>query len=153
MRLAVSLLTCVVVSALTPAFADPPPIEASANATSPASSAPATVKPAASAAATPVPAAEPAAEHPAASAAQSAPITASVDVEAAQMDQLEKHFVSEGYKVELHNGDKYYCRHEEKLGSRLGRQKQCATAQQLMFTEKDARRQLEHAQRNQTSTP
>jgi hypothetical protein len=69
------------------------------------------------------------------------------------MDQVEKHFLSEGYKVEMHNGEKYFCRHEEQLGSRLGGQKQCTTAQQLMFTEKDARRQLEHAQRNQTSSP
>src|SRR5215469_6494731 len=142
MRLAVSLLSCVAVGVLTPALADPAPNEASANATTPASPAPATPKPAAPAAATPAPAAAPAAEHPAASAAQSSPISPGVDVEAAQMDQLEKHFLSEGYKIEMHNGEKYFCRRQEQLGSRLGsQQKQCATAQQLMFTEKDSQRQ------------
>ena len=135
------------ISVLTPALADPPN-EPPANTTTPASPAPA-----APAAAAPAPAAAPAAEHPAASAAQSAPISPGVEVVAAQMDQLEKHLLAEGYKIELYNGEKYFCRRQEELGSRLGGQKRCSPAQQLMFTEKDARRQLEHAQRNQTSTP
>jgi len=69
------------------------------------------------------------------------------------MDQLEKHFLSEGYKIEMHNGEKYFCRREEQLGSRLGGSKQCSTAQQLTWTEDDARRAAEHGQRNQASTP
>src|SRR5215469_9089711 len=142
MRLAVSVLTCVAISVLTPALADPAPNEPSANTTAPASPAPA--KPAAA------PAAAPAAEHPAASTAQTAPITPGVDVEAAQMDQMEKHFLSEGYKIEMHNGEKYFCRREDQLGSRLGGQKQCSTAQKLMFTERDSQRQTEHAQHNQS---
>jgi len=154
-RLVIGLLAICV---LTPALADPPN-ESSANTTTPASPAPATPKPASPAAvaaapaAPAAPAAAPAAEHPTASAAQSAPITPGVEVEAAQLDQLEKHFLAEGYKIEIYNGEKYFCRRQEELGSRLGGQKRCLPAQQLMFTEKDARRQLEHAQRNQTSTP
>ena len=153
MRLAVSLLTCVAVSVLTPVVADPAPNEASANATSPASPASRTPEPAVPAAPTPSPAAAPAAEHPAASATSAVADTPSVEIDAPAMERLEKHFLAEGYKIEIHNGEEYFCRYQEQLGSRLGGQKQCAAAQQLMFIEKDARRQLEHAQRNQTSTP
>src|SRR6516164_11504940 len=142
MRLAVCLLTCIAASAMTAAFADP---EASAPSATPATPASATAAaPAAAAAAT----AAPAAAHPASSATPAAADKPSVEIDAPTMDQLEKHFLSEGYKVEMHNGEKYFCRREEQLGSRLGGQKQCATAQQLAFTEKDSRRQAEKAQHN-----
>jgi hypothetical protein len=134
---------------MTPALADP---EANAASATPAASA-APAAPAAAPAATPASAAAPAAAHPAASAAPAASEHAAVEVDAAQMDQLEKHFISEGYKVEMHNGEKLFCRREEQMGTRLGAQKQCSTAQQLMFTERDSRRQAEHAQHNQTSSP
>jgi hypothetical protein len=138
MRLAVSVLTCFALSATTAALADPATTEPSATpAAAPATPAPAT-------------AAAPAAAHPAAPAAAD---HASVEISAAQMDQLEKHFLSEGYKIEMRNGEKYFCRREEQLGSRLGGQKQCSTAQQLDFQEKDAQRAAEHARSNQASSP
>jgi hypothetical protein len=55
-----------------------------------------------------------------------------------EYDAVEKHFLSEGYKLEMHNGEKMFCRREEQLGSRLGGQKVCSTAQQLQETERQA---------------
>lgn len=133
MRLAVSLLTCVAVSVLTPALADPP---ASATPAAPATASPAP----AAASATP-------------SASQAAAVKPSVDVEAAKMDQAEKHFLAEGYKIEMHNGEKYFCRREEQLGSRLGGEKHCSTAQQLLYTEEDSQRQASDAVRQQATGP
>jgi hypothetical protein len=50
----------------------------------------------------------------------------------------EKHFLAEGYKMEMRHGEKYFCRNEELLGTRLGREKVCSTAQQLKATEQQA---------------
>ena len=137
MRLAVSLLTCVAVSVLTPALADPP----------------ASATPAAPATATPAPAAASATPAATPSASQAAAVKPSVDVEAAKMDQAEKHFLAEGYKIEMHNGEKYFCRREEQLGSRLGGEKHCSTAQQLLYTEEDSQRQASDAVRQQATGP
>lgn len=138
MRLAVSLLTCITVSVLTPALADPP----------------ASAKPAAAAATTPAPATAPAASPSSTpSASQPDAVKSSVDVEAAKMDQAEKHFLAEGYKIEMHNGEKYFCRREEQLGSRLGGEKHCSTGQQLLYTEEDSQRQAREALHQQASTP
>jgi hypothetical protein len=158
MRLVVSVLACVGVSGISIALADPPTDAASANppAAAPAATPPAAAAPAAPAAAAPAKPADPAAAaKPAASSTAPAATehAAPVVVSAPQMDQEEKHFVSEGYKVEMRNGEKVYCRREEVLGSHLGGQKQCASGQQLMFIEKDSARQAEHAQHNQTSSP
>lgn len=137
MRLAVSLLTCITVSVLTPALADPP----------------ASAKPAAPAAATPAAAAAAATPGSTPSASDPAAVKPSVDVEAAKMEQAEKHFLAEGYKIEMHSGEKYFCRREEQLGSRLGGEKHCSTAQQLLFTEEDSQRQARDAVRQQATGP
>ena len=153
MRLVVSVLACVGVSGISLALADPPTDAAS---TAPAAAAPTATAPAtAPTAATPATPSGPAAEaRPAEpSAAPTAAEKSSVEISATQIDQLEKHFLSEGYKIEMRNGDKYFCRREEQMGSRLGGQKQCSTAQQLQFVEKDSQRQMEHAQHNLTSSP
>jgi hypothetical protein len=126
MRLVVSVLACVGVGGMSLALADPP--------ANPAPATPATAQPAASA---PVPAAK----------AQ----TPTVDVDAQKDDQLEKHFLAEGYKLEMHNGQKYFCRREEELGSRLGAQKQCATAQQLKSNEDESRAAVERGRMQQTN--
>ena len=123
MRLTVSLLTCIAVSVLAPALADPP-----ASAT---------------------PAASPAAPPAVASAAK----PAAVNVEAAKMDELEKHFLAEGYKVEMHNNEKYFCRREETLGTRLGGAKTCSTAEQLQATEREAQAAIQRGQSQQNSPP
>jgi hypothetical protein len=74
----------------------------------------------------------------------------SVDVEA-ERDQLEKHFLAEGYKVEMHHGEKYFCRREETLGTRLGAEKVCGTAQQLQANEREARAAYQRGQAQQNN--
>jgi len=108
MRIAVGLLACLGAAALTSALADP------STETAPA----ATAAPASPAAATPAPAAD--------SAAATQVITAK-----AELDRDTAHFVAEGYKPEMRNGTKVWCRREGELGSRLGGQKVCGTPQEL----------------------
>jgi hypothetical protein len=43
----------------------------------------------------------------------------------------EQLLVSKGYKLEIRNGQKIFCRREEVLGSRLGEKKVCGTASQF----------------------
>ncbi len=72
----------------------------------------------------------------------------------AEDTQLDHHLRSEGYKVEMHNGQKVYCRKEDILGSRLGAgTKTCSTGEQLKITEAQAHEAAERAQRQQTSGP
>jgi hypothetical protein len=71
----------------------------------------------------------------------------------ADADMQEKHFLAEGYKVEMRHGEKYFCRREDVLGSRLGGQKNCSTAQQLAQNEAEAKRITENAQHQQTHGP
>lgn len=68
-----------------------------------------------------------------------------------EYDALEKHFLAEGYKLEMHNGEKMLCRREEELGSRLGGRKVCSTAQQLMVTERDAQRSVDRSMMQQNN--
>ena len=139
MRLVSGVLACIGVGAISMALADPS-ADAPAAATPssrPAASAPATpAAPAAAAAATPAPAATTAA-------AATAP-AASPD------EQLERHFLSEGYKVQMRGGQKQYCRKEAQLGSRLGSEVNCSSLQQLKATEDQTQSALQHQQHSYT---
>jgi hypothetical protein len=134
MRLRAGLLTLIGISAVSSALADPP---APAPATAPASAA---AGPAA-AATSPTPAAPVAAP------------TAAVITAPADDDLLDRHLRSEGYKVEMRNGQKMYCRKEDVLGSRLGAAKTCSTAEQLKINEAQAHDLIERTQRQQVSGP
>jgi len=43
----------------------------------------------------------------------------------------EKDLINRGYKLEVHNGEKYFCRREQQLESRLPGPKTCDSAQQI----------------------
>jgi hypothetical protein len=118
--------------AVTLALADPAaPAAASPSVSTPPATAvaPATAAPASSA---------PAA---AASATQAKPAT----------DADEKRLIAEGYKPEMRNGEKVYCRREETLGTRLGSDKHCATAAQLKSTEQASKAWTDGVQRSQVN--
>jgi hypothetical protein len=66
-------------------------------------------------------------------------------------DILEKHFLAEGYKEEMHNGEKVLCRREESTGSRLGAKRVCSTAQQLQVTEEEAKAAYQRGTTQQTN--
>ena len=125
MRLVVCALGCVGIGALSLALADPPAAPAPAQAAAAASAA--------------TPAQD--AKAPTGVVVQSTPET----------DALDKHFLAEGYKIEMHNGEKYFCRREEQLGSRLGGQKVCGTAQQLAATEREAKAAYQRGQSQQNN--
>ena len=49
----------------------------------------------------------------------------------AELTHDEQLLVSRGYKLEVRNGDRVFCRREQVLGSRLGDKKVCGTASQF----------------------
>ena len=129
MRIAVGLLACLGAGALTTALADP------STETAPA----ATAAPAAPAAATPAPAAN------AATATQV--ITAK-----AELDRDTAHFVAEGYKPEMRNGEQIFCKKENVLGSRVTAQKRCGTLEQLKLSEQADKANVSDMERRQVGT-
>ncbi len=146
MRSVLALLACVAGGGLSVALADPPAAPAS---TSEAAT-PATPATPGNPAAAPVAATSAGGGvTPAAPGAQPA---SSVTITAEQA-AMEKHFLAEGYKVEMRNGQKYYCRREETLGTRLGSQKFCSTEEQLKATEAQAKALVGTSQRQQASGP
>ena len=140
MRSSIGLLMFIGFGAVSVVFADPPASQTAATATAaPTAQAAAPTQPAASS--TPATGATPAA--PKAAAAEASASTGE--------DERERHFLSEGYRLEMRNGDKVFCRREEVLGSRLGAQKVCSSAQQLTETERQARAAVTHSNMGQTS--
>jgi hypothetical protein len=134
LAVAAGVMACLVGISL--AAADPPSDTQTSTPTPSSAAAPA----AASAAAN--------ASTPAAEAAKPAVIVQGT----AEMDALEKHFLAEGYKAEMHNGEKVFCRREEpQVGSRLGAPKVCGTAQQLQSTEREAQAAFQRGQSQQNN--
>jgi len=120
MRVVVGVLAYLTVGGASVAVADPP-----ATPTAP----PAAQAPAATPAASPSAPATPAKDTP----------SSNVVIQStAEIDSLEKHFVAEGYKMEMHHGEKYFCRREEELGTRLGGKKICGTASELAASERES---------------
>ena len=68
---------------------------------------------------------------------------------AATTDTDEKRLRSLGYKPEMHNGTKLWCKSEEKTGSRLGDVKHCGTSESLAHVTTNSRDMTEAAQRVQ----
>jgi hypothetical protein len=131
MRLLTWALACTLSGALGVAQADEPSkAPAASTVTTPAASETATApKTAATAASTP---------------------TAKSD---ANDEMLEKHFRSEGYKVEVRNGEKWYCKPIVETGTRLASPKPvCGPGEQLWLKEQQQREDLEKAQRIQVGT-
>lgn len=126
MRLAVGVLFCLNVGALSLALADP--------AATP------------SAEVTAAPAAAPAPAAAAANAAAATPATAPAKP---AIDPDEKRFISQGYRLEMHNGEKVFCRREPVTGTRLGEAKHCSTLGQLKLLEQESKDVTEKIQRTQ----
>lgn len=68
-------------------------------------------------------------------ASTAAPVTATdKPAQAPASDSFEKQLLAQGYKAEMHNGQKQYCRKEGTLGSRLGDTKHCGTLEELKIS-------------------
>lgn len=132
MRVFTGVMACVGIGAVSIALADP--------AEAPKSSAPAAV----TEARTSVPASPSTAAAPATPAAPAVTITAATPD---AQEQLERHFLSEGYKSEMHGSQKVFCRREDTIGTRLGASKNCGTVDQLKQQEDLAAQATHNIQR------
>ena len=132
-RSSVALLGLLGICGVSVALADPP--------ASPSTTAPAAT-PASAATSTPV-----AGTDAAASAAKPA-TNAAADAAAAAAAE-EKNLMAAGYKPEMRNGTKVWCRHEGELGSRLGGQKVCGTPQELRLTVRENQDLVQKIQKTQ----
>jgi len=124
--------------ALSVAVADPPATPA------PAASAPAASTPVTTTAATP---AAPATNTAAAAVAKPA---AGAMPDAAQAAE-EKRLLAAGYKPEMRNGVKFWCRKEPELGSNLSGHKVCGTQEQIIVNARDTQDSLDIAQKKQVN--
>jgi hypothetical protein len=59
----------------------------------------------------------------------------------------EKELLSQGYKLETHNGEKYFCRKEQQMGSRF-EHKTCDTAQSALLRRAESREAVRVIQTN-----
>ena len=150
MRFVVGVLACIGVGGISVALADPSTTASAPSAPSaPASANPAAATPQA-APATPAPTTPaPAAQAASAPAQDNKP--AVIVQGTPEVDTVEKHFLAEGYKLEMRNGEKVFCRREEQLGSRLGGQKVCSTALQLRVTERQAQASVDKSMMQQNN--
>jgi hypothetical protein len=130
MRFAGAVLACLGVGAVSGALADPP------------SSPPAQNPAAKPVAATTTPATEAAT----AKAPVAAPQSASAASTTVPVDPEEKRLRAMGYKMQMRNGERVFCRREEVLGSRLEGKLICGTVQDLKATAEQNRQDVEHAQ-------
>lgn len=116
----------------------PPPAEPAATAAevaAPASNASTPPAPAAAAPAATAQSAAPAAQAPPPDAAEAKP------------DMDERRLYTAGYRPEMQNGARVWCRRELSLGSRLAAQKNCGTADSLAQAVQQNQRQIDDAQR------
>jgi hypothetical protein len=152
MRFLLGVWLCLGAGGISAALADPvtPPATpattaAPAPSTEPKQAAPAPAAPAAEAKAA-TPAADAKSATPAADAKQTVLIQGKTEE-----DPLGKYLIAKGYKMEMHNGEKVFCRREEQLGSHLGGQKICGTAEQLNFTEQEAKAAVQRGNTQQNN--
>lgn len=131
MRFAGAVLACLGVAVVSGALADPPssPPEQSAVA-----------KPAAATTTS-------ATEAATAKAPVTAPQTASAASTTAAVDPEEKRLLAKGYRMQMQNGEKVFCRREPILGSRLEGKLSCGTARDIAAVEAQAQEGVDRAQR------
>jgi hypothetical protein len=135
MRFIVALLGCTLASFL--ALANPPAAPSSPPAATPEKAEPSQ----ASAQQSPAHAAA------ASTAAKPEPVHSGADGDAAEESRLR----TAGYKPEMDNGVKVWCRTEHTLGSRLAQQKNCGTAQDLERSVQETRNRIEGTQNRQSN--
>ena len=68
---------------------------------------------------------------------------------APEVSAAEQHLISIGYKPQMRDGQKIYCRREAALGSRIVAAQHCGTVAQLSTTTQEGKDYLDKAQRSQ----
>ena len=69
------------------------------------------------------------------------------------VDLEEKRLIAQGYRPEMRNGEKVFCRRDEELGSRLSGVKHCGTVAELKTAQATNREEVERAQRVLPNAP
>ena len=157
MRLAVGLLASVSLAGFAQAFATestPPTPQDQPPAAAPARESPAATATSMPAAAAAPSMAAPTASMPATSTALSATQPGAA-AKPAELTALEKRLISQGYKLEVHQDLKYFCRSEAPLGSRF-EHKTCQTEDQVLATtqtSRDTTKQLQSPPGSYVTTP
>jgi hypothetical protein len=145
MRFDIVALAVLGLGSLAPAVAaDAPPTTEPERAATPAAAVDASASPAPSTA-TKVSATTPSAASPAASP------PAATQAAAPELSPAESHLIDLGYKPQMRNGEKVYCRREAPMGSRISSGQHCGTVAELATTTQEGRQGLERSQRNTVS--
>jgi hypothetical protein len=68
---------------------------------------------------------------------------------ASELSTAEQRLINLGYKPQMRNGEKIYCRREAALGSRISAGQHCGTVTELSTTTQEGKDYLEKTQRSQ----
>jgi hypothetical protein len=68
---------------------------------------------------------------------------------ASELSTAEQRLINLGYKPQMRNGEKIYCRREAALGSRISASQHCGTVAELSTTTQEGKDYLEKTQRSQ----
>jgi hypothetical protein len=148
MRFVVGVLALLGVAGSSPALADPAPPDPAATPAAPAAAAnasgstPVQAAPSVNAAAPAAPAPQAATQAPATAAAAAAPA----------VDPREQRLLSQGYRPQMHEGQKLFCKRQPVSGSRTEVVMRCGTVEQLVGETQLSREATEQAQRIQLNT-
>jgi hypothetical protein len=64
-------------------------------------------------------------------------------------DPDERLLISAGYRAEIHNGEKVFCRWEDETGSRLDRKRVCGSVEQIKWAVRENQDRLSESLRHQ----
>jgi hypothetical protein len=147
MHPAMCLIAAISIGALSPAYAaDPPqPSAALQPAQDPTPPAPAAPSPADQQAGVKSPVVDSSSTASSTSAAVKPPVA--VKAGQPELTYEEQRLVSKGYKLNMRNGEKWFCRRELGLGSRVAAQNVCGTAAMLLQSRTDQQNDLRDAQK------
>jgi hypothetical protein len=137
MRPAIGLIVAISIGALSPAYAADPQQPSTALQPAQGSTLPAP--------AAPSPAVDSSSMTSSTSTAAKPPVVVKADKPV--LTDEEQRLVSKGYKLDMRNGEKWFCRREMDLGSRVSAKKVCGTASMLLQSRTDQQNELRDAQK------
>jgi hypothetical protein len=63
----------------------------------------------------------------------------------------DRDFIRRGYQIEMKNGEKFYCKQQDTMGSRLNKKRVCRTPEQMKYMRENAQDQMREKVRNNKS--